>query len=77
MDALITKWGNSLALRIPKAYADKANLKEGSAVELVPDAQGLRVRRRPPTLAQLLEGVSADNLHGETLTGGKQGREEW
>ena len=33
MKATVRKWGNSLALRIPRSFADDADVKEGSRVE--------------------------------------------
>ncbi|MEM8777843.1 MAG: AbrB/MazE/SpoVT family DNA-binding domain-containing protein [Cyanobacteria bacterium P01_G01_bin.49] len=30
----VAKWGNSLAIRIPKNIADKINLKEGTAISI-------------------------------------------
>lgn len=39
----IQKWGNSLALRIPKAIAESANLKEGSDVEVKFDDQVIQI----------------------------------
>ncbi len=34
MKTRIQKWGNSLALRIPKSFAEEAGLREDAAVEL-------------------------------------------
>jgi len=76
----IQKWGNSLALRIPKPFAEEAAVKEGTVVDLslaegklvaVPDAKGRF------TLKQLLRGVTKDNLHTEVDPGGAVGREAW
>ena len=68
MKARVTKWGNSLAVRIPKAVAKSAHLKEGDAVELVPGEDGrLEIRRtsRLPTLAELVARITPENRHGE------------
>ena len=35
MKTTVQKWGNSLALRLPKALAEEAKIREGSKVELV------------------------------------------
>lgn len=80
MKTRVQKWGNSLALRIPKAFADEAGLSENSAVELSLGAGGLVVRPvvpPAPTLEELLRGVSADNLPGEWDTGPATGKEVW
>jgi antitoxin MazE len=34
MKTRVHKWGNSLALRIPKSFADQAGLRENALVEL-------------------------------------------
>ena len=67
MKTRIQKWGNSLALRIPKAFAAEAGLDENTAVELALVEGKLVVQclREPPlTLDELLRGVTDENLHG-------------
>ena len=79
MKATIQKWGNSLALRLPKALADEAQLGEGSKVELVrtPDGVLVKGRRRKPRyrLSDLLAEVTPENIHPETNWGVSVGRE--
>jgi antitoxin MazE len=78
MNSRIQKWGNSLALRIPKAAADEAGLTQGSEVDLKVEQGKLVVRRRAPKvyrLADLLRGVRKSNLHGELDFGPPVGRE--
>ena len=80
MKTRVQKWGNSLALRIPKAFADKARLTEGTPVELLLVDGQLVIRplaKEPPTLDELLQGVTDQNLHGEWDTGPPAGREAW
>lgn len=68
MKGSIQKWGNSLALRIPKGVAQEARLARGTEVE-VTVAEGALVvrpaRKAPLTLASLLRRVSPENLHAE------------
>lgn len=76
----VHKWGNSLALRIPKAFAQEAQLENDSEVEVLLEDGQLLIRLLVPNkseLNQLLSGVTADNLHGETETGGAVGNEIW
>lgn len=76
----IQKWGNSLALRIPKAFAVDAHLEQDSPVEihLVDDKIVITPLPTPQwTLEKLLVGISADNLHAETDTGPAAGSETW
>jgi len=78
MKARIRKWGNSLALRIPKAAADETGLAQGSEVDLKVEQGKLIVRPRAPKvyrLADLLKGVRKSNLHGELDFGPPVGRE--
>ena len=80
MRTRIRKWGNSLALRIPKPLAAEAGLEQDAAVELslvdgklvISPALG-----SPYTLDDLLAGVTEDNLHGEVDTGPATGAEVW
>lgn len=64
METQVARWGNSLALRIPKTLAERLGLAEGGAVELSIEADRLvvRSRRRPPTLDELLARITPDNL---------------
>jgi antitoxin MazE len=80
MKARVQKWGNSLALRIPKAFAAEARLSEDSPVELSLVKGKLVVRAlaiEPPTLDELLRGVTDENIHGEWDTGPAVGKEAW
>ena len=80
MRVQVQKWGNSLALRIPKPFAAEVQIEEGSVVDLS-IVKGKLVAtpsvREKPTLSQLLAKVSRENLHGEIETGPSVGGEEW
>jgi len=76
----IQKWGNSLALRIPKAFANDAQLENDTVVEiLLEDGQIIIKPIAKPqwTLEQLLSGITSDNIHGEADTGNAIGKEIW
>lgn len=78
MTARIRKWGNSLALRLPKALADEFRLEQGSAVDLRVVGSKLVIEpHRPPQyrLEDLLKRVSKRNIHPELKTGRPVGRE--
>lgn len=79
MRAAVRQWGNSLALRIPKALAERSCLAEGTEVELALEGGRLVVTPVAPTpsLAELLARVSDENRHGEVGTGPPWGREAW
>jgi antitoxin MazE len=80
MRVRIQKWGNSLALRIPKPFAEEARVRQGSIVDLSM-AEGRLVAsplsRSQWTLARLLAGVTRKNLHREADFGRPVGREAW
>jgi antitoxin MazE len=75
----VTRWGNSLAVRIPKHLAEQTNLAEGSEVELgvVDGAVIVRPRSRSYTLDELLAQVTNENRHDEIDWGEPQGKETW
>lgn len=79
--AQMAKWGNSLALRIPKAVAEEARIREGDAVEIRADKGRIEVRRteRIPTLEQLVAQITPENRYTETDWGPDLGLEkvEW
>ena len=82
MKTQMVKWGNSLAVRIPKAVVEEARLKEGEALEIEAAAEGRVELRRPtkiPTLAQLVSQISPENRYAEISVGGEVGKEvvEW
>lgn len=80
MKARIQKWGNSLALRIPKSFAAETHLEQGTVVEVSLVNGTLHVTPlRPPvvTLEALLRGVTPENLHHEVDTGPSMGSEVW
>jgi len=80
MKARVQKWGNSLALRIPKSFATEAGLCEGTAVDLSVAEGKLVVQphaEEPLSLDSLLAGITDENLHGEWDTGPAVGKEIW
>jgi len=80
MKTRIQKWGNSLALRIPKSFAAEVGLHKETSVE-VSLADGkiviTPVTQPKPTLEQLLAKVTGENLHHEVDTGPSRGNETW
>lgn len=82
MKTQIVKWGNSLAVRIPKPVVEDAKLKEGDSLEIEAPAEGRVELRRPtriPTLAQLVSQITEENRYAETSTAAEVGKEviEW
>jgi len=80
MLAKVQKWGNSLAVRIPRAFASEAQLENDSLVEItLVDGQIVvtPVVTAGWTLEGLLEEITPANLHGEVDTGVAVGNEPW
>jgi antitoxin MazE len=79
MRTQIAKWGNSLALRIPKSLAADMNVRDGDAVEISVEGGALvvRPRRKRYSIEELVEGITPDNRHGEIDWGKPVGKEVW
>lgn len=80
MRTRIQKWGNSLALRIPKSFAYEIGLEQDIPVNisLVDGKLVIEPVQEPDfTLDQLLSQVTEENLHHEIDTGHPLGKEAW
>ena len=78
MQTKIKKWGNSLAVRIPKLVVSDANLKINNIVDISIDQGSIIITpigEKEYSLEKLLKGVSKNNLHGEFDTGAPVGKE--
>lgn len=85
MEAKIQKWGNSLALRIPKTFAAHVHFEQNTRVDISVEQDKLIIKpsaQKPPVknaeiLEHLLAGITDDNLHKEVQTGEPVGQEVW
>jgi antitoxin MazE len=82
MRAQVMKWGNSLAVRIPKMIAEEANMNAGDALEMeIADQNSILLQRigKTPTLAQLVSQITLENRYSEISAGPEIGKEavEW
>jgi antitoxin MazE len=79
MIAQVVKWGNSLALRIPSAFAQTLAVKEGKSVKMTIENGSLIVTPMHTPLVykleDLLAGMNSENLHAEVDDGEKTGHE--
>jgi len=76
----VQKWGNSLALRLPKRFAEEIGINRESFVEMtIRDGAIVVTPQVEPryTLARLLADVTPDNMHNAVETGPAVGGEEW
>jgi len=75
MQATIQKWGNSLGIRIPGYIAKDLSLKNGSSVEILEEDNRIIIQAsKRPSLKEVLELVTAENIHGEqfSVSAGKE-----
>lgn len=80
MQTQIKKWGNSLALRIPKIYVDQMAFYPDSpvAITIIDGKLIIEPLQEPElTLDELLAQITADNVHREIDTGPDVGNEVW
>ncbi len=76
----VDRWGNSYAIRIKKSYAEQLGWEPGTPIkETVENGRLIleAVKKPVPRLAELLERVTPENLHGEIDTGSAVGNEIW
>jgi antitoxin MazE len=79
MNVRFSKWGNSIALRIPNGLAKELKVSEGSAADLQV-TEGTLVVTPVDAVSKydvnaLVEAITAENLHGEVDTGRPVGNE--
>jgi antitoxin MazE len=80
MTTTIQKWGNSLALRIPKSVAENARITRGKQVKLTLHGNRLiivPVSEPEYTIKNLIAGIDKNNIHRSVETGRAVGKEVW
>ncbi len=76
----VKKWGNSLAIRIPRAIVQNLGLSEDNDLQIISNGKVATLERKSHkklTLKQLLGKVTPENIHGEIDWGGPVGKEIW
>lgn len=74
IEATVTKWGNSLAIRIPQPIAAQLGVKENSNVSLELDGDRLIIKCGQ-TLNEMLAMVTDENKHQLIDFGAPRGKE--
>lgn len=80
MVQIITKWGNSLAIRIPQNLAKEINITEGSEVDFSVVDGSLVIKpkkRKRYSLEELVNGITPENRHDLIDFGDSVGNEVW
>ena len=77
MKVQVQKWGNSLALRIPKSFAVETSIENGSTVEVTLEKGAIVMKpaKDDINLEYLLSGITTENIHSETDFGKAEGDE--
>jgi len=76
----IQKWGNSLALRIPKAFAFQSKIREDEYVNLTLEENKIviePVEEKIYSLKELVSEINKSNIHSEIDFGKQVGTEHW
>ena len=80
MTTKVQKWGNSLALRLPKDLVKSAGLSEGKEIELSQTAGGILMvsKNKKPQfqLEKLLAKITPENRHAIVSWDDEQGVEK-
>ncbi len=80
MQAQLMKWGNSIAIRIPKRALEQAQLSEGDSLDLSIEGPGviaMKATHKKLTLKEMVAAITPENLHSETEWGAPVGNESW
>ncbi|MEN9508075.1 MAG: hypothetical protein RLZZ621_638 [Gemmatimonadota bacterium] len=78
MQTTVSRWGNSLGIRIPRGLADDAGLTDGTPVDLRFENGCIILEPvATPSLEDLLSRITPENRHGEQLHDEPIGREVW
>jgi antitoxin MazE len=80
MTAVVAKWGNSLAIRIPRMVAEQVDVTEGTEITFTVSGNSIVItpkKRKKYTLDELLEGMTPEKFHPEFETGNTVGNEDW
>ena len=78
MTVPMKKWGNSLALRIPKDIATTLSIEYDTKMELsIVDGALVLRPLKSSRLEHLVSQINSSNLHNEIETGESVGYEEW
>ena len=75
----VAKWGNSLAIRIPKHISDRIELKEGMTISIDIDENNIVItpEKTTYTLEELLAGAKSEDFEGEYDWGKAESEEVW
>jgi len=80
VETIVSKWGNSLGLRLPKEISSSMNITNGSKVNISLKKSKIEISLIEPenlNLDSMLSEINPNNIHNETTTGLPIGNETW
>ena len=77
MQVILSRWGNSLGVRVPKELAARVGLSEGARVDISQEGDRLVVSAARPVyrLSEILAGMTPEAMHEAFEWGPDRGRE--
>ena len=78
MTTKVQKWGNSLAVRLPKELADRFSLYQGSSVVISNDKESIKIKpviEKEMSLREMVKKINKFNRHEEIDFGPPVGKE--
>jgi len=79
MNVKLSRWGNSLAVRLPAKLAASTNFQEGDILEVEKVGNEIRVKAqsKPLDINELISRITPENRHEEIDPGPPVGNEAW
>ena len=81
MQAVIQKWGNSQAIRLPKVILETARLRENETVQIIAEQNQIVIKKvtevKHKSLKERLKGFDGEYRFEEWNTGTPVGNEVW
>jgi len=80
MSTKVQKWGNSLAVRLPKSLAERFRLRKGTGIELLSETNYIAIKRldkEQARLDELVNKITSQNRCKEQCWGRPLGNELW
>jgi antitoxin MazE len=80
MKGVVKKWGNSAAVRIPASILQAAHIAVDEAVDVRQEAGRIVIEpilEKSYDIDELVNGITAKNIHEAVDFGGPAGKETW
>lgn len=71
----VQKWGNSLAIRLPKSLCQAVGIKEGEELDFTVEKDVIILKPKIESLEEMLKDVTPEKYHKEFFNDGPVGKE--